>query len=52
VFSLVHGVRRPGDRDADDLAQEYAERADKFTSEQWAGVFWYYLPDRLSDQSR
>ncbi|KAF2255944.1 FAD-binding domain-containing protein [Trematosphaeria pertusa] len=39
VFKWVHGVRRPGDPEEDDTAEEYAERTDKFASEQWAGMF-------------
>ena len=38
-FKWVHGVRRPGDLEEDDTAEEYAEQTDKFAREQWAGMF-------------
>lgn len=38
-FKWVHGVRRPGDPEEDDTAEEYAEQTDKFAREQWAGMF-------------
>jgi hypothetical protein len=38
-FNWVHGVRRPGDPEEDDTAEEYTEQTDKFAKEQWAGMF-------------
>lgn len=37
-FKWVHGVRRPKDPEENDIDEEYAERTDKFASEQW-GMF-------------
>ncbi|KAH7083758.1 hypothetical protein FB567DRAFT_91501 [Paraphoma chrysanthemicola] len=48
VFDWVHGVKRPGEPEKNDTAEEYAERADKY-ADQWTHYRTHDIDAELDD---